>query len=99
MTYLDISNQMKIADLILKVYQYRYDKFNSKIGGIKDILAENSNESKEFQEKVEKLEKLDAKLSQVEAKIQIMNKRIDKTYFKLESLETVKENNNVRNKK
>ncbi len=78
---------MKIAELILKVYQYRYNKFNNKIYSIKDILQDNIEETKEFQEKIEILEKLDAKMSQIEAKIQIINKRLDKTSLKLDSFE------------
>ena len=88
---------MKITDLILKVYQYRYDKFNSKIDSIREILNDNIEESKEFQEKVEKLEKLDAKMSQIEAKIQIINKRLDKTTLKLDSIEKTINNNDVIN--
>jgi len=78
---------MKIADLILKLYQYRYDKFLNKINSIEDILDSSNKDGKEFLEKIEKLEKLDAKLSQVEAKIHIISRKIDNTYIKLESLD------------
>lgn len=88
---------MKIADQILKYYQHRYDNFSNKLESIDDVLESNNKEAKEFLEKIEKLEKLDAKLSQVEAKIQIINRKIDNSFVKLETLNFENSNQNIIN--
>ena len=81
----DFSNQMKMTDLLIKLYQYKYDKFSKKLSSLEDILHNNENEIKEFLEKVEKLEILDAKLSHVEAKMHMINKKIDNVNKKIDS--------------
>jgi len=67
------NDQLKIADVLLNVYKYRYLKMKNKFDVVNDIITDNTEEQKKFQEKLEKLHGLDAKLSQVEAKMQILN--------------------------
>ena len=75
---IDFNNQLKIADVLLKVYQYRHDKFKTKINNISDIFSSNYENYKEFFQKTEKLELMDAKLSQVEVKLNLMNNKLNK---------------------
>jgi hypothetical protein len=73
----NFSNQLKIADVLLKTYQYRYDKLKQKFGNVNDILSANYEEQKEFFQKLEKLDTIDAKLTQVEVKLHLLTKRIE----------------------
>jgi len=66
------NDQLKMADVLLNVYKYRYSKMKNKFEVINDIIEDNVEEQKKFQEKLEKLDTLDAKLSHIEAKMQIL---------------------------
>ena len=37
----NFSNQIRIADILLKAYEYRYDKILGKVGNINDIISYN----------------------------------------------------------
>lgn len=73
----NFNNQMKIAEVLLKGYQYRYDKFKQKFNNVNDIVASNYEDQKEFMKKTDKLDHLDAKLTQVELKLLELNRRLD----------------------
>ena len=49
------------------------------------MIIENYEDQQIFIEKFEKLDKLDAKLSQVEAKLQILHKKMDKIEDKVDN--------------
>ena len=74
----NFTNQMKIADLLLKSYEYRYDKIQGKFGNINDITSENYAHHKMFADKCAKLTELENKMNQVESKIEIMNTKLNK---------------------
>ena len=81
----NFSNQMNIAQVLLKAYQYRYDKFKQKFSNVNDVIASNYEDQKEFLTKVEKLEIIDAKLTQVEVKLHNLAIRVDSVDKQLES--------------
>ena len=49
------------------------------------MIIDNYEDQQNFIEKYEKLDKLDAKLSQVEAKLQILHKKMDKIEDKVDN--------------
>lgn len=67
------NDQLKVADVLLNMYKYRYSKMKKKFELIDDINLDNIEELRVFQDKMEKMENLDAKLSHIEAKIHILN--------------------------
>ena len=72
----NFNNQLKFADVLLKAYHYRYHKIRQKFANVGDILSSNYEEQVEFFQKLEKLERLDAKMTQVEIKLQTLNTKI-----------------------
>jgi hypothetical protein len=80
----DFNTQLKFANIALGIYQYKYQKNREKLKIIDDVILENYEEQQKFMEKFEKLDKLDAKLSQIEAKLHIVNKKMDNIEGKVE---------------
>jgi hypothetical protein len=74
----NFNNQLKFADVLLNAYHYRYQKLRQKFANVGDILSSNYEDQVEFFQKLEKLERLDAKMTQVEIKLQTLNTRIEK---------------------
>lgn len=85
---------MKIADVLIKAYQYRYEKMKSKLNNVSDVFSNKYEEQKEFYQKLEKLDNLDAKLSHVEVKLYMMNKRIEEIDEKLQKKKALQKNPN-----
>jgi hypothetical protein len=74
----NLSNGLKIVDVILKAYQTRYEKYREKFSSINDIISSKYEEQREILMKSEKLEVVENKLSQVEIKLQNIMERIDR---------------------
>lgn len=87
--HLDFNNQLKIADTLLKAYQYRYDKFKIKTNTIVDIIGDNYEHQKECFQKSEKLDSVDAKLTQVEVKLHLLFKKVEALSEKIELKQSV----------
>jgi hypothetical protein len=81
--HIDFNNQLKIADLLLKVYQYRYEKFKGKLNTVSDIFSTNYDETKNLILLSEKLEVLDAKISHIEGNLHLLSGRADSIYNRL----------------
>jgi hypothetical protein len=69
--------------LLLKVYQYRYEKFKGKLNTVSDIISSNYEETKNLIVLSEKLEILDAKISHIEGNLKLMALKADNIYNKL----------------
>jgi hypothetical protein len=80
----NFNNQMKIVEVLIKAYQYRYDKMKQKFNNINDVIALNYEDQKENLMKLEKLNTIEAKLTQVEVKLHLLNKRIDSVDERIE---------------
>jgi hypothetical protein len=72
----NFNNQLKIADLVLKAYKERYDKMKSKWNNNDDALMEKIEEQKALYKKLEKLDLVEAKLTTVEVKLYLLNKKV-----------------------
>lgn len=83
--YDNFNSQLKVADTLLKVYQYRYDKLKGKVNNVSDAISINYEEQKDFMLKSEKLDSIDAKLTQVEVKLHLLNKKIDTITEKIDN--------------
>lgn len=73
----NFSNQIRIADVLLKAYEYRYDKIQGKIGNINDITSYNYKNHKNFLDKCAKLKKLEDKMTTIEMKLNLINEKVD----------------------
>jgi DNA repair ATPase RecN len=82
----NLNNQLKFADVLLNAYHYRYQKLRQKFGNVGDILSSNYEDQVEFFQKLEKLERLDAKMTQVEIKLQTLNKKVENFDEKVEKI-------------
>jgi hypothetical protein len=74
----NLNNQLKVADVMLNSYTFRYEKLKQKFSNINDILADNYEGQKEFYQKLEKLEMIDTKLTQVEIKMMNLFSRFER---------------------
>jgi hypothetical protein len=73
----NFSNQIKIADILLKAYDYRYNKIIGKIDNVNDIIEFNNKNHEEFEIKCEKLPFLQTKLIDIEDRLKALNNRVD----------------------
>ena len=73
----NFSNQIRIADVLLKAYEYRYDKIQGKLGNINDITSYNYQNHKNFVDKCAKLKKLEDKMTTIEMKLNLINEKVD----------------------
>ena len=73
----NFSNQIKIADILLKTYGYRYDKIKGKIDNVNDVIEFNNKNHEEFVIKCEKLPFLQTKLIDIEDRLKNLNKRLE----------------------
>lgn len=69
---------MKLADALLKAYEYRYDKMQGKLGNINDITSSNYQHHMMFIQKTNQLDDLNEKMSQIDQKLKLINEKIDK---------------------
>jgi len=73
----NFSNQIKIADILLNAYDYRYNKIIGKIDNVNDIIDFNNKNHEEFEIKCEKLPFLQTKLIDIEDRLKSLNNRLD----------------------
>ena len=73
----NFSNQIRIADILLKAYEYRYDKILGKVGNINDIISYNYQNHKNFIDKCAKLSSLENKMTTIEMKLNLINEKVD----------------------
>ena len=73
----NFSNQIRIADILLKAYEYRYDKILGKVGNVNDIISYNYQNHKNFIDKCAKLSSLENKMTTIEMKLNLINEKID----------------------
>ena len=69
--------QMRIADVLLKSFEYRYDKIQGKIGNINDVLSYDYQKHTIFNQRCSDLAGLEVKMSTIEQKLGLIEQKID----------------------
>jgi len=69
--------QMRIADVLLKAFEYRYDKIQGKIGNINDVLSYEYQKHSAFNQRCSDLAGLEVKMSTIEQKLGLIEQKID----------------------
>ena len=69
--------QMRIADVLLKAFEYRYDKIQGKIGNINDVLSYDYQKHCIFNQRCSDLAGLEVKVSTIEQKLGLIEEKID----------------------
>ena len=69
--------QMRIADILLKTFEYRYDKIQGKIGNINDVLTYDYQKHEIFNQRCKDLAGLEVKMSTIEQKLGLIEEKID----------------------
>jgi len=69
--------QMRIADVLLKTFEYRYDKIQGKIGNINDVLSYDYQKHSIFNQRCSDLAGLEIKMSTIEQKLGLIEEKID----------------------
>ncbi len=69
--------QMRIADVLLKAFEYRYDKIQGKIGNINDVLSYDYEKHLTFNQRCSSLVGLEEKMSTIEQKLGLIEQKID----------------------
>ena len=69
--------QMRIADVLLKTFEYRYDKIQGKIGNINDVLSYDYQKHSIFNQRCSDLASLEIKMSTIEQKLGLIEEKID----------------------
>ena len=69
--------QMRIADVLLKAFEYRYDKIQGKIGNINDVLSYDYQKHSIFNQRCSDLAGLEVKMSTIEQKLVLIEQKID----------------------
>ena len=101
------TDQMRIADILLKTFEYRYDKIQGKIGNINDVLSYDYQKHSIFNQRCRDLASLEVKMSTIEQKLGLIEEKIDglleMTQKKNEEIqknkETKKEENEIKDNK
>ena len=101
------TDQMRIADILLKTFEYRYDKIQGKIGNINDVLSYDYQKHSIFNQRCRDLASLEVKMSTIEQKLGFIEEKIDglleMTQKKNEEIqknkETKKEENEIKDNK
>ena len=101
------TDQMRIADILLKTFEYRYDKIQGKIGNINDVLSYDYQKHSIFNQRCRDLASLEVKMSTIEQKLGLIEEKIDglleMTQKKNEEIqknkETKKEDNEIKDNK
>ena len=95
--------QMRIADILLKTFEYRYDKIQGKIGNINDVLTYDYQKHSIFNQRCKDLAGLEVKMSTIEQKLGLIEEKIDglleMTQKKISENEGGEENKNIENEK
>ena len=69
--------QMRIADVLLKAFEYRYDKIQGKIGNINDVLSYDYQKHSIFNQRCSDLAGLEVKMSTIEQKLGLIEQKIN----------------------
>ena len=69
--------QMRIADVLLKSFEYRYDKIQGKIGNINDVLSYDYQKHSIFNQRCSDLAGLEVKMSSIEQKLGLIEEKIE----------------------
>ena len=69
--------QMRIADVLLKSFEYRYDKIQGKIGNINDVISYDYQKHSIFNQRCSDLAGLEVKMSTIEQKLGLIEQKID----------------------
>ena len=69
--------QMRIADVLLKAFEYRYDKIQGKIGNINDVLSYDYQKHSIFNQRCSDLAGLEVKMSTIEQKLGLIEQKIE----------------------
>ena len=95
--------QMRIADILLKTFEYRYDKIQGKIGNINDVLTYDYQKHSIFNQRCKDLAGLEVKMSTIEQKLGLIEEKIDglleMTQKKISENKNKEENKNIENEK
>ena len=75
--YETFMGQMRIADVLLKSFEYRYDKIQGKIGNINDVLSYDYQKHSVFNQRCSDLAGLEIKMSTIEQKLGLIEQKID----------------------
>ena len=90
--------QMKIADILLKTFEYRYDKIQGKIGNINDVLTYDYQKHSIFNQRCKDLAGLEVKMSTIEQKLGLIEEKIDGLLEITEKKKEENKNNEVATK-
>ena len=71
------TGQMRIADVLLKTFEYRYDKIQGKIGNVNDVLSYDYQKHSIFNQRCRDLAGLEVKMSTIEQKLGFIEEKID----------------------
>ena len=69
--------QMRVADVLLKAFEYRYDKIQGKIGNINDVLSYDYQKHSIFNQRCSDLAGLEVKMSSIEQKLGLIESKIE----------------------
>ena len=69
--------QMRIADVLFKSFEYRYDKIQGKIGNINDVISYDFQKHSIFNQRCSDLAGLEVKMSTIEQKLGLIEQKID----------------------
>ena len=69
--------QMRIADILLKSFEYRYDKIQGKNGNMNDVLSYDYQKHSIFNQRCSDLAGLEVKMSTIEQKLGLIEQKID----------------------
>ena len=89
---------MKIADILLKTFEYRYDKIQGKIGNINDVLTYDYQKHSIFNQRCKDLAGLEVKMSTIEQKLGLIEEKIDGLLEITEKKKEENKNNEVATK-
>ena len=84
--------QMRIADILLKTFEYRYDKIQGKIGNINDVLTYDYQKHSIFNQRCQNLAGLEVKMSTIEQKLGLIEEKIDRLLEMIQKKNTENQN-------
>jgi alpha-D-ribose 1-methylphosphonate 5-triphosphate diphosphatase PhnM len=69
--------QMRSTDILLKSFEYRYDKIQGKNGNMNDVLSYDYQKHSIFNQRCSDLAGLEVKMSTIEQKLGLIEQKID----------------------
>ena len=92
------TGQMRIADILLKTFEYRYDKIQGKIGNVNDVLSYDYQKHSIFNQRCKDLAGLEVKMSTIEQKLSLIEDKID-SLLEMTQKKSEENKNNLEDKK